>query len=232
MPLQKIKFQTNITVEAALKFAEGKLCDSQFGDPQYMFTTIDDHVFFVAEKVAQKIHGLRLQPQEPFEICKKEVDYGNGRKGIEWQVAKVGFAPGEQTDGTFVVPVPQPNGQPVVGRVVPAHGKPGAGADTPAPGTAASQPPYNNGNGSKPNGHANGNGHGNGNGHTPEPPQDIRAAWAQFLLTQTEDLIDVYATASKYASDRHGNSVKAEDVRSLLLSAFINFGRNGAGNVA
>src|SRR5579862_7442700 len=35
MPLQKIKFQTNIMVEAALKFTEGRLCDSQFGDPQY-----------------------------------------------------------------------------------------------------------------------------------------------------------------------------------------------------
>jgi hypothetical protein len=213
MPLQKIKFQTNITVEMALKFAEGKLCDSQFGDPQYMFTTTDDRVFFVAEKVAQKIHGLRLQPQEPFEICKKEVDYGNGRKGIEWQVAKVGFAPGEQPDGTFVVSTAQP----------------GAGAGTPAPvATAVKQPPYNNGNGTKLNGYANGN----GNGHAPQPPQDIRVAWAQFLLTQTEDLIDVYATASKYASDRHGNSVKAEDVRSLLLSAFINISKNGAGNVA
>jgi hypothetical protein len=61
--LQKIKFQTNIPVEMALKFGEGKLCDSQFGDPQYMFTTLDDQVFFVAEKVAQKIHGLRLKPQ-------------------------------------------------------------------------------------------------------------------------------------------------------------------------
>ena len=213
MPLQKIKFQTNITIEAALKFAEGKLCDSQFGDPQYMFTTTDDRVFFVAEKVAQKIHGLRLQPQEPFEICKKEVDYGNGRKGIEWQVAKVGFAPGEQPDGTFVVPTAQP----------------GAGAVTPAPvAIAVRQSPYSNGNGSKLNGHSNGN----GNGHAPEPPQNIPATWAQFLLTQTEELIDVYATASKYASDRHGNSVKAEDVRSLLLSAFINISKNGAGNVA
>ena len=46
MALQKIKFQTNIPVEAALKFAEGKLCDSQFGDPQFMFTTVDDRVFF------------------------------------------------------------------------------------------------------------------------------------------------------------------------------------------
>ena len=33
MPLQKIKFQTNITVQTTLKFAEGKLCDSQFGPP-------------------------------------------------------------------------------------------------------------------------------------------------------------------------------------------------------
>jgi hypothetical protein len=170
-------------------------------------------VFFVAEKVAQKIHGLRLQPQEPFEICKKEVDFGNGRKGIEWQVAKVGFAPGEQPDATFVVPTAQP----------------GAGAVTPAPVTTAiSQPLCNNGNGTKLNGHASGNGH----GHTSDPRSNIRFAWAQFLLTQTEDLIDVYATASKYASDRHGNSVKAEDVRSLMLSAFINIGKNGAGNVA
>ena len=166
-----------------------------------------------ATAVAQKIHGLRLQPQEPFEICKKEVDYGNGRKGIEWQVAKVGFAPGEQPDGTFVVPTAQP----------------GAGAVTPAPvAIAVRQSPYSNGNGSKLNGHSNGN----GNGHAPEPPQNIPATWAQFLLTQTEELIDVYATASKYASDRHGNSVKAEDVRSLLLSAFINISKNGAGNVA
>ena len=213
MPLQKIKFQTNITVEAALKFAEGKLCDSQFGDPQYMFTTTDDRVFFVAEKVAQKIHGLRLQPQEPLEICKKEVDYGNGRKGIEWQVAKVGFAPGEQPDGTFVVQTAQA----------------GAGALTPAPvATAVRQPAYNNGNGIKPTGNANGNGH----GHASDQPQNIRAEWAQFLLAQTEDLIDVYATASQYASDRHGNSVKAEDVRSLMLSAFINISKNGAVNVA
>ena len=212
MPLQKIKFQTNIPVEVALKFAEGKLCDSQFGDPQYMFTTTDDRVFFVAEKVAQKIHGLRLQPREPFEITKAEVDYGNGRKGIEWQVNKVGFAPGEQPDGTFAVPA-----------------QAGAGAVTPAPvATAVKQPLYSNGNGSRLNGHANGN----GNGHAPDPIPNIRTGWAQLLLTQTESLIDVYAVACQYASDRHGNSVKAEDVRSLMLSAFINIGKSGASHVA
>jgi hypothetical protein len=81
MAFQKIKFQTNIPVEMALKFAEGKLCDSQFGDPQYMFRTVDDQVFFVAEKVAQKIHGLRLKPQEQLEIIKAEKDYGQRPQG-------------------------------------------------------------------------------------------------------------------------------------------------------
>ena len=56
MALDKIQFQTNLPVELALKFTEGKLCDSQFGDPQYMFSTTDDRCFFVAAKVAQKIH--------------------------------------------------------------------------------------------------------------------------------------------------------------------------------
>src|SRR5476649_444350 len=152
MALQKIKFQTNIPVEAALKFAEGKLCDSQFGDPQYMFTTVDDRVFFVAEKVAQKIHGLRLKPEEPFEIIKAEKDYGNNRKGIEWQVNRVGFVPGQQPDGTFAVPVAP------------------AAAVSPAATVqaAASQQPRttNTGNGSKPKGS-------NGSGPAaPEPEPD------------------------------------------------------------
>lgn len=104
MAMQKIKFQTNVPVELALKFTDGKLCDSQFGDPQYMFTCTDDRVFFVAEKVAQKIHGMRLKVGERVDICKAEVDYGNGRKGIEWQITRVDPPVGEQTNGTFVVP--------------------------------------------------------------------------------------------------------------------------------
>ena len=168
--MDKIKFQTNVPVEVALRFPEGKLCDSQFGDPQYMFSTTDDRAFFVAAKVAQKIHGRRLKPGELIDIVKAEVPYSNGRKGIDWQITRVnppdGQAPappvGEQPNGTFVVPNPQPNGPPVVGRVVPASSQPGASAGTPAPVTAApvslpAQPP-STGNGNTPTGS---NGHGN-----------------------------------------------------------------------
>jgi hypothetical protein len=211
MALQKIRFQTNVPLELSLKFTEGKLCDSQFGDPQYMFTTIDERVLFVAEKVAQKIHGMHLKPGEPIDVCKAEVDYGNGRKGIEWQIRRVGSPEGPQPDGTFAVPR--------VGASVPA----------PAPLAASSSPspisqPSNNGNGSRHN----------GNGHAPvappvNPPVDIHTGWAQFLLEQTQLLVDVFAATSRYASMNHGNQVKAEDVRALLTTAFIGMGKNGGG---
>jgi hypothetical protein len=215
MALQKIKFQTNIPVEMALKFAEGKLCDSQFGDPQYMFTTVDDQVFFVAEKVAQKIHGLRLKPQEPLEIIKAEKDYGNGRKGIEWLVNRVGFTPGEQPDGTFAVPAAS-------GTAVPPA----------APVSAAnkSQQPRSNGNGSS-NGHTNGNGHAAPPALPLEAPQPL-TQWAVSLLGQTKQVIDVYAMACEYASKAHGNTVRTDDVRVIMTTAFINLSKQGGANVA
>ena len=226
MALQKIKFQTNVPVKIALKFTEGKLCDSQFGDPQYMFTTTDDRVLFVAEKVAQKIHGLRLKPGERIDVCKAEVDYGNARKGIEWQISRVdppeepadpgpgkraadrfwaGKAVGEQPDGTFSVPA--------------------AGVSVPVPAaTAAKRQPSNNGNGSKS---------GNGNGHAaaPTPEDPGLMPWALFLLSQTNALVDVYFHAVDYASKSYGNAIKAEDVRALLTTAFINVSKNGGAHV-
>jgi hypothetical protein len=217
MALQKIKFQTNIPVEMALKFAEGKLCDSQFGDPQFMFTTVDDQVFFVAEKVAQKIHGLRLKAQEPLEIIKAEKDYGNGRKGIEWLVNRVGFTPGEQPDGTFSVPVV--NGT----AVSPA-------APPKAPTKVQQQQPVANGNG-------NNNSHTNGNGQAAPPALPLEAPqpltqWAVSLLGQTKQVIDVYAMACEYASKAHGNTVRTDDVRAIMTTAFINLSKQGGANVA
>jgi hypothetical protein len=210
VPLQKIKFQTNIPVEAALKFAEGKLCDSQFGDPQYMFTTVDDRVFFVAEKVAQKIHGLRLKPEEPFEIIKAEKDYGNNRKGIEWQVNRVGFVPGEQPDGTFAVPT-----QAVAGVTAPAA--------VAAALTERLKQQVNTGNGSKA---ANGNGH----AVAPEESSSLMP-WAAFLLQQTKQVIDVYALACQYANAQHGSIVRTDDVRALMTTAYISLSKHGGANV-
>ena len=208
MALQKVKFQTNIPVEAALKFGEGKLCDSQFGDPQYMFTTVDDRVFFVAEKVAQKIHGLRLKPDEPFEIIKAEKDYGNNRKGIEWQVNRVGFVPGEQPDGTFAVHVAP------VAAVSPA-------ATVQA---AVSQQPRttSNGNGSRPNGS-------NGNGHAaPEPEPE-----GQRSRTRLEDALKT-VIAAVHATHEYAKTIgyampqfTSEDLRTMANTLIIDGQKGG-----
>jgi len=52
-------------------------------------------------------------------------------------------------------------------------------------------------------------------------------AWARALANQTRQLIDVYAEAVAYASQRHGNAVKPEDVRSMMTTLFINMSKNG-----
>ena len=56
-----------------------------------------------------------------------------------------------------------------------------------------------------------------------------RAQWADTLLKQTNALTDVLADALRHSS-QHGGLVKSEDVRSLMLSAFINLSKRSEGN--
>jgi hypothetical protein len=63
-------------------------------------------------------------------------------------------------------------------------------------------------------------------------PAAAAPAWAQTLLMQTNALVDVYAAALAHASSSHGNSIKPEDVRSLLTTTFINLSQKGAARVA
>jgi hypothetical protein len=230
--MDKVTFQTNVPVELRFQFLEGRLGESKFGGQQYMFST-DQGPFWVSETVGNIIHEQIRKQQiavgEPVDVCKREVSQGNGRKGIQWQVSKVGFAPGEQPDGTFVLP---------------AASKPGAGARTPAPAaTGVTQSPNNTGNGinlvgapngNGANGHANGNGTGtDGNGNHPpvaHVPSQIQTEWAQYLIEQSNTLVDCYAACLAHASQAHGNSVKPEDVRALMTTAFIQIGGKRNGN--
>jgi len=109
---------------------------------------------------------------------------------------------GEQQDGTFVVP---------------GNGKAAASVAAPAAISAPSQervPHFT---------------------HTSEstkPAPPITNGWAQFLLSQTNALVDVYAAALNYASLKHGNQVKPDDIRCLVTTAYIAQTRNGGPNVA
>jgi hypothetical protein len=62
---------------------------------------------------------------------------------------------------------------------------------------------------------------------TPKPA--VHQGWSQFLISQTDALTDAYAAALSYARQHHGETVKPEDVRTFIVTAFINQTKNGGG---
>jgi hypothetical protein len=61
---------------------------------------------------------------------------------------------------------------------------------------------------------------------TPEQP-----AWARALSMQTRHVLDVYAELVAYASARHGNLVRPDDILTMMTTVFINLSKNSGGNV-
>jgi len=106
-----VKFQTNVPVELRMRSLTGKPVDSQFGGIQHQFLS-EQGAFYVSPVVGgilvEQFRKLNIAAGEPIEIVKAEVVANGGGKRIQWQVAKIGFAVGEQGDGTFVVATPEP----------------------------------------------------------------------------------------------------------------------------
>jgi hypothetical protein len=95
-----IRFTTNIPQALRLNTLEGRSVESQFGGVQHMFSAAEG-AFYVSEAVGriltEQLRKLEVRAGEPVEITKREVAGGNGRKSIQWQVARVEAASGKQT---------------------------------------------------------------------------------------------------------------------------------------
>jgi len=194
-----IKFETNVPNELRMRSIAGELVDSQFGGQQFRFIT-EAGAFYVSEPVGNLLHdrfaSLGVKVGEAIEICKREI-VSRGRRSIQWEVARVGFAIGEQTDGTFVVGTPEPPSD--LERQLAASLAEVARRKAPAAAPVASR-----------------------------PVAAMAQPWQSALLAQTTALTDVFAAALAHASEQHGNAIKSDDIRSLMLSAFINLAKNGA----
>lgn len=57
--------------------------------------------------------------------------------------------------------------------------------------------------------------------------RETAPVWKDRLLSQTNDLTDVYAAAVKHATEQHGGIVKNDDVRTIMISAFIGLQQRG-----
>ena len=108
---EKVHFQTNVPIDVALKYNDGKEVTGQYGD-QVLYTLTDGRVMYVPPIVKKKIDQLGIGRGELFTITKAEKKNGT-RRTIEWVVA---------TDGCGDQREQQPNG------TVPAQRRGGPGS--------------------------------------------------------------------------------------------------------
>ena len=100
----KVQFQTNVPVEVALKYNDGKEVNGQYGD-QVLYTLTDGRVMYVPPIVKRKIDELGIGRGELFTLTKAEKKNGT-RRTIEWVVAA-----GERGERHPQARVQQVNGQ-------------------------------------------------------------------------------------------------------------------------
>jgi len=194
---EKISFRTNEWNEVALRWPDGLNVEGQYG-PQVKFTTTDDRTFYLPELAGAKIRALRLQAGELFAIRKAEVNGKNGtRPHIEWEVQRVDPPSGEQPNGTLVVQ-----------------------KETAAPSPKVTAVPA-----STTHIYTNNSSNGISNGQQAASPFEHSGS-AALLRETTNMLIDVLASCKSY-SLKYNGLFAAEDVRSLMLSAYINISKAG-----
>jgi hypothetical protein len=100
----KVQFQTNVPIDVALKYNDGKEVTGQYGD-QVLYTLTDGRVMYVPPIVKKKIDELEIGRGELFTITKAEKKNGT-RRTIEWLVATDGSG-----DRNPQRRAQQPNGQ-------------------------------------------------------------------------------------------------------------------------
>jgi hypothetical protein len=225
-----IKFEFDQPVELALKFAEPKVFASQFagGDDRHMFSTTDGRVMYTTPLVAAKIKALGVQPGEFFFICKRKdgrlTDYAVYREGNEPPAAsrptvvssggwsKKTFPPLKSNlpERLYAKPEPTPTApdpSSVLERQLAASialvERRKLEQVEPVPAAM------------------------------PKPPAAAaEPAWVGTLISHTNHLVDAFAASLAHASKNHGNAVKADDIRSLLVTSFIQLAQKGGRNAA
>lgn len=209
-----VEFDLNVPVEVALKYPQGKIISTRNGE-RVMYTTCDDRVVFLDLAQGQQINELGVNVREKFCICKRK----KGTGPVEWDVwlspetEKARAAAEMQRRPEPPSELEQKLAQSIALAKMGKLGELGDGTFAIKPKPAATSASST----------------GDSCIQTvPTRTSPIAPGWAQFLLAQTNALVDVYAAALAYTGSQHGNSVKPEDVRALLTTAYIAQTKNGA----
>jgi hypothetical protein len=114
---ETVDFPLDVPVTLSLRYSEGKIVSGPYGE-RVMYSLADNRVMFVDPPVAQQISDLGINVRESFTITRK----ASGEKGGPgiWEITRV---PGEQANGTLVVPKAPASGASAAPAVAPKHAR-------------------------------------------------------------------------------------------------------------
>jgi hypothetical protein len=211
-----LRFQLGKTEKLALAFPQGIRKEGIYG-PQMFYTLVDGRGMYLDEAVAQKIVNANIQPGQVFWMVKHKAS-GNGRNRrniwdlyLEDPTPKESESKLERDLRLSIHQVEKKRTPPPVTPITPPASGEFPHVEQPmATGpTIQSCAVVSNAEISR------------------KPP-----AWAETLLSQTNELVDAYAQCLNHAN-QHGVILRPDDVRTLLVTSFISLSQRGKGrNVA
>jgi hypothetical protein len=202
MPI--IRFATNVAQILHLRTLAGKPVESNYGGMQHMFSA-EEGAFYVSEKV-----GGILTDQ----FLKLGVQPGDP---VEITKAEVGRGPERRTQWLVATEAQEvPAGAPTATGVMVVPKLPEPPSDLEKQLKASIKMVEERKAAAK--------------AQTAAPAELPR--WAQALEMQTKHLVDVYAGLVNYASGKHGNAIKPEDIRAMMTTVFINLSKGANSNAA
>ena len=201
-----VSFQSNVPEKVALAYPDGVLKDGMYG-PRVRYTLTDGRLMWLDPEVAARINTMGISPFQEFWIVKRK-PVGRGQK-TRWDIyledptPLAGESPLECDLRLSLHDIARQ-------RAIPKE----QSAPPQLPNSVSAPRPA----------------------YTPRSPgvQEValsvmtkkQPAWAQTLVGQTNQLVDAYAECILHAA-QHGLTVKPEDVRTLLVTAFINLSQRG-----
>jgi hypothetical protein len=97
-PRDVVEFAPNVPVTVALKYNQGRRCNSQYGE-RMMYSTTDGRVMFLDIETAAQVEALGINVGESFSVTRKWNEATDSP--ATWEISRV---LGEQPNGTFLVP--------------------------------------------------------------------------------------------------------------------------------
>ena len=94
-----VGFPPNAPVTVALKYSQGRIVSSQYGE-RVMFTLTDGRVMFLEPEVAGRIETLGINVRESFSVTRSPGEKGDSPT---WAIVRVA---GEQPNGALVLQAP------------------------------------------------------------------------------------------------------------------------------